>query len=533
MERVLLWASVVVGLVVYLCRFLPVARPDRSTNPPPEGAVGTAPPLHPTLRLVALAAPVLGLLVTLPPSGLFFSAGARLGIGFLIGGVGALLSALPLLRGRRDDAPAPVALAANVGVAAAAVAVALLTLRSSILDGLMGVAIGWFCAAFPLLLALPAAERDGAAGRRIAAGMGTAAALAAGALLGVFRDEVTPALARLTWSASLTGFAALGALFVAGAALVPGVPANLRRTLPLFALALGGGLALWQVAVKVAGEPRLLYAGLGGVLLGPVALAVLRDGVIRRRLLSPATPAFAVPALAVLVVASGFLASLQALQGVGAAGFVVALWLSVAATAALSEDGTDAPSPVPTGAVGLALFATVLLLWRAFTTRFGGDLRGVTLTDQYALFGLLVGAALPSLLTAAPERWRGGANGGTSGAALMTLAWCAVLSVAAPGAALLLFGPKSAVALLIGLALGGVLALSGRTSLLPATLALAVALALDQFSGRVLGALDAAEVTRAGRLRWLAGIAAVTVAVMFAADRAVNSTPPDTEEAEA
>jgi hypothetical protein len=48
--------------------------------------------------------------------------------------------------------------------------------------------------------------------------------------------------------------------------------------------------------------------------------------------------------------------------------------------------------------IALLLLGTVLLLYRLFASRWDDALRGVTLTDHYAFFGFLVGAALPGLL---------------------------------------------------------------------------------------------------------------------------------------
>jgi hypothetical protein len=526
MERSLLWASLVVGVVVFLCRFLPSLPGRGGRTGTVEAPVAAPPPeVNPLLRNIALAAPVVGLLATLPTHGAFFAAGQRLGIGFLIGGAGALLSALPLLRGRRDGSA--VGLAASYGLAAAAVALAALFLRASLLDALMGVSIGWFCVAFALFLGLPAAERAGAAGRQLAAGAGMTATLAAAGMLGTFRDPLTSELAKGTWAAVLTAFAAFGALLVAGSALVP-ARGIYGRLLPLVVLVGGGGLALFLMATKVTGEPRLWWCGLGGLLAWPVALALLRSA--ERRPDRVTTSGFAVPLLAVLVVASGFMAALQTLQGVGAAVFTLALWLSPPATFALmapADAEGEAAAPVALASVALLLFGTLLLFYRLFVTRWSDDLRGVNLTDQYALFGLIVGAALPSLLATVPARWRGGTDAkGVLG--LLALFCCALLTLAVPGAVMVLFGAKSAVALLIGLALGSVQALAGRASLLPSLLALGVALALDQFTGR---ALPEDEPTRVQKVRWLIFLIAGIAAVVIAASRFGAAQEQDEEEA--
>ncbi len=528
MEHVLLWASLATGVMLLLCRFLP-RRGESGVATGSVSAVESDDAPHPVLRNVALFAPLAGLLLTLPATyGVVFHDGQRLGIGFLIGGVAVLAACADLLlpRRARNGADATVAspviaLTAFYGAGIVAVALALLFLRQSLHDALMGVAIGGFCSGFALLLGLSHAARQGETGRRIAAGLGMMAVLAAGAGLGVFRDPLTPELAKLTWSAVLLSFAAFGALLVVGTHLLPLERAGGQygRMIPLMVLVGIGGLALYECAAKVTDTATLALPGIGGLLLWVVVLAVQREG---RGNTIPATPTLSAPLLSVLLITSGFLAALQTLQGVGAAVGTLALFLAYPATLALSHAprGGAATEPEPdqaarNGAVGLLLFATLLLLWRFFVTRWSGDLRGVNLADQYALFGLLVGAALPGLLAMLPARFKGGtvANGG---AGVGALAACAVLVLASPAAVLVLFGAKSAVALLIGLAVGAIPLLSGGASLLPGLLAVGIALALDQFAGRIL---PAETLTRADKMRYLAFILSAVVVAVIAANR--------------
>lgn len=522
MEQVLLWVSLAVGLVLYLCRFLP----SRSGAEDTSGAAdspdvrGSA-----AVRNVALAIPVVGFLLSLPTSGGgFFHEGQRLGIGFLIGGVATILGHLDLLFARSDRAThsaarSTVLVTSSYGMNLVAVVAALIFLRQSLFDALIGVAIGGFCVSF--LLFLSAHGANSRAARRIAVGAGMLTTLAAAASLGIFRDGVTPELAKQTWSAVTIAFAAVGTLLVTGTTLL-GVrqSGGIGRILPLTVLTAVGGLGLFLMATRITDTRELALIGLGGLLLWPVALSVLRETNGGRG--AGTTPVLSAPLLAVLVVTSGFLAALQSLQGVGAAIGVLALFIAYPATLMISEGASGETAGPPTsaesntvanGAVGLLLFSALLLLWRLFATRWAGDLRGVNLSDQYALFGLLVGAALPGVLAAIPRRVapdKFGAGAGMIGA----IALCAILALAAPAAVLVLFGAKSAVALMIGLALGAVPVLSGGSSLLPGLLAVAVALALNQFTGTIL---PDETPTRAEKIRYLAVImSAIVVAVVLA-----------------
>lgn len=526
MERVLLFVSLVVGLLVYVSRFLPQAR-VRVSNTLPDTTQPTVPSSGTALLVnLAFAVPLLGFLATLPSKNGIFADGQHLGLGFLIGGIGALLAGIPTVRAKVASR-GPIAAVSSFGAAIFVVAVALLTLRASLYDGLMGVAIGWFCTTFPLLLALSPEERIGISGRVLTLGTAMTAALSAAAMLGSFRDPLSPLLEKLTWSATLTAFTALGSLVAMGTLLLPSsVLTGPRRLLPLGALILLGGLTLFQIGEKVVSESRLLYLGMGGLLLWPVALAALWNA--RRPLSSAAqdSSVLATPFLATLVILGGAMATLQTFQGVGIALFTLSLLLAIPVTApllpALLEDvgseGKEGVEPqFAISAISLGVFAVMLLLWRAFAQRWTGDLRGISLTDQYALFGFVIGVATPALLAVFSERWRNA----TSASGIAVLLGTAVLTLAIPGVVMVLFGPKCLPALLIGLAVGIMQTVISRSSLIPAFLAMGVAIAIDQFSGKLLPLL---EITRATKLTWLGGIVLLVTALVVFAERSRSRT---------
>lgn len=528
MEQVLLWVSLVGGILLFLCRFIPL-RPGGSdvADTDAQNAEQTTSPL----RGFALVLPFLGLLATLPPASLGpFHNGQKLGLGFLIGGLAALAANLSFFvrRSQADKEPVSfLSLASSYGTSIAAVSLALLFLRQSLMDGLMGVALGGFCVYFVLMLARP---QPASYATRLTVGAGFLAALAAGTGLAVFRDAVTPELSKMAWAAALLAFAALGGLLAAGANILFKTADGAARLAPLAVLALVGGLILYLLAQKITDGSPLFLPGVGGLLLWPVLLVLVRE---ERRGGNDQNNGFR-PALllASLLMVSGFMAALQLMQGVGAAVGILALFLGHLATLSFDRQDTDSdtrkPSTLGGSTSSLLVLGSLLLLWRFFTTRWASDLRGVNLSDQYALFGLFVGAALPRLLSVVPERFAvNGAN--KSGAAGMTLAFCGLLALSCPAAVLVLFGAKSAVALLIGLALGVLPLAAPHASQFPAFFALAVSLALAQFTGH---AIPVHAPTRMEKIRVLLVIMAGVVVAVFAARRIVSNpnTTTDGEE---
>jgi hypothetical protein len=109
---------------------------------------------------------------------------------------------------------------------------------------------------------------------------------------------------------------------------------------------------------------------------------------------------------------------------------------------------------------------------------------------------------------------------------VLTLILAGTLSLVAPAAIVLLFGGKSALALLLGLALGSVQLLRSSTgeapdrSQLPGLFSLAVALALAQFTGKIL---PLTEMTRLHKVQLLGWLIAGVVAALVLAETATRS----------
>jgi hypothetical protein len=472
MEHFLLLTAIAVALIATVwAAFMPGKRAESNDR---QGLLPA--------EIAALILPLAGFLATLP-SRAPFAAGQGLGVGFLLGGVAALAVAA-LLRRCRTDAAAAIALA----IPTVTITLALLLLRATLIDSLLGIAIGDFAVTFLLVQAAGATTPRS----NLLMGAGFAAALAGVAALGAFRDPRTPEIVKGLWSAVAVLFSATAALLSLVAASLRGASEGGRRVGFGAVVALGLAAVTGVVlGVKVIDDRRLI----ADLLIGLAAFPLLRflrsaDGAASAR-----PYAASGPILALLTVVSVSMVGGQLLQGYG---FGLALLALYAGWAAFG-DPHDAPT------VRLLLFGTALTLYRVFLARWGDDLRGVGVTDQYAVFGFVVGAAAPGLIA----NLLGGIRTGAARPCVASLL-AGLFALALPASVVLLFGPKCALALLLGAAVAG--AFSGE--LLPIVLVLGIALALDQWNGLLL---PYADVSRLVKLRTLGVVLAVLLATLTAA----------------
>lgn len=479
MEYSLLWGAGALGVVAWLLGLL-------STRSARDRAGDEAAIARPFL-LAAVLLPVLVFLATLPgrPP---FSEGHGWGRGFLLGGVGAGLAALVVRRGARAFRPILVPVAVYA-IALAVLVAPLLLLRTTLMDALLGTMIGWLVVSFLLFAGW---EEDASNRSLLVAGTGFAVTLGATFALGTLRGPLTPELARGAWSAVAAVFAAgmLPALLIASAPTERPLAFWQRWLAP----AVLAGLS-WLLSSKVVADPKVFTVAVLGLGLGPALGWVLRNPSDEPNTDNAAAGDFSA-ALALALVASGFLVAYQMLQGFGVGLLLLAAWLTPAATRGLPRTGIGADRLTQ-----LLLAGVVLLLYRLFASRWDNDLRTVTLTDHYALFGFLLGAVLPRLLAGLLEAPR-------PGLVRVVVAGAAVLAV--PGVVVVLWNVKCALALLAGLALSGVVGATPerRTrlhALFPALLAVAVALALAQWTGHVLPLSDLTRVEKIRLLLVLSG----------------------------
>ena len=507
MERSLLWSVLALGGAGWLCGLL-LAR-TRLTEAAKRLSVLPRPYL-----VTALALPFLVFLATLPSHPPLFTTGHGLGNGFLLGGLGALLSALlPLLSSRGEEGdtnplrPAAI-LSATHGMALVMTALPLLLLRATLLDTLLGVAIGWLCVVVILYRGslqyentslTESSSTSALLPLTLLSGVVFVTLLCALAALGEMRGKVDSDLVPdgVSLSAIALIFAA-GVPFLllltslpnriflqmaqarADAAPLAGtpVPARLPLAATVWRVVLSVGLLtllgrllsrhlLEHELPKSAGLLHLIWLALGpsrlfhvmglGLLVGLLAWWLTVSQARQESEAQDATAGWQNGALAILTVLGGFMGAYQLAKGLGVGLMLTGAWMSfaLALTSGLeTEDASltktpTAPLLTATRLLRLGFFGSILLLYRLLTSRFDAASAGVALSDHYAVFGLLVGGMLPLLLSGFLLR-------PVSASPLWNvfrLACAGAILLAVPALVIVLWGAKCVLALLIGLAL--------------------------------------------------------------------------------
>jgi hypothetical protein len=569
MERSLLLLSFALGGVAWLCGFLSSGFRGRGRSllgvlPPFWIAAGIATPL-----LVFLAT-----LPSKPPLfAAGHGLGAGFLVGGLLGllAVWTTLRALDASAAGNPVSPAG-AVAAPIGLALTAACVPSLWMRDSLVDALSGVAIGWLCSALLVLCAAWPQWRDRAQTTlattvSLVAGSGVlfCALAGLGELRGVI-DIVGKPSTVVHWAAPGLAFTACVLVLL----LLVLLPASIALRIPLLPLIVGfiergrdsdearasarrgwrlglcmivtlalgrlvasrfpeEGDALWDTKSKLL---KPLFGALGPnpmfhvVALGIVA-ALIICWLVRDSSRRPAEQTVLPPPLllAVLTLVAASMIAFQFMGGFGVCLITSVLLLAAALAAASSiADAHEPAAAAETAAADesdpalsaaslltrLVLLGTVLALYRIFAVRFESEVRGVGLTDHYALFGLLLGAALPPLLAGYFARTPPGSRDGDA-SRLFRLAVTGLLVLVVPTLVIALWGAKCALALLIGLALSTVF----ERSLFSALIALAGALALAQWTHHVL---PLAEFTRDQKVSLLGWTTVICIVALLVAD---------------
>ncbi len=537
MERSLLWISFGVGLAGWFCCAAPAfARRSRSRAPLPTAL---------TVALVAL--PVLLLAVSLLGRAPF-TAGCGFGLGYFLGGIASWMSLAAL---RLETRPPNSTLTTATRAAAAwlpvvpAIAGAQLLLRGNLIDTLAGIAIGWFCTMALVWIAAPRPQGEPPIPVEDLAGASVFTVLAAAfSLLASIRGGDAPE--SLRWAAMASVLVTAAPLAVLAGALPSGRVGMLLAKVPGIGLAARlvarrthddearlavaastravlAGVVLCALArlteVKfVSGSKALVEAKLFGlgqlsccVTVG-LAAAILIAWLVAR---PTADTEHSAPhsLLIALVVGSAFMLAFQLMTGFGCAAALLASWtLYATRLAAIAPDERPATAGLPLPAP--LILGLLLVLYRLVEARFESDLNGGVSVDHYALFGILLGAAIPAILSARAERNdRPGIEN-----AIVT----ALLVLAIPAVIVVVWGPKCVLALLVGLALSVALAPRWNaarvvSSLTAAVAALSMALAVSQWTSH---AMRAAILTRAERVHILYWIAGTLIVVMLASKMA-------------
>ena len=248
-----------------------------------------------------------------------------------------------------------------------------------------------------------------------------------------------------------------------------------------------------------------------------------------RRTILPNQPNF----LAGLTLAAAGMLAFQSMGGFGLSILAGIVLIFAALTCAGALSGLHEQVEVPTDTssttgdwellaaadiVRLALLGIVLALYRLFSVRFDSELRGVGLTDHYALFGVIFGAALPPFLTRYFKRIPPGSTD-SDGRRLFRAVVTGLILLVIPTVIVAFWGAKCVLALFIGLAISVLF----EGSLLSALLAVAIALALAQWAHHVL---PLAALTRDQKVNVLGWTAAVSIIALLVAEYSGRARSP-------
>ncbi|HLJ54420.1 MAG TPA: hypothetical protein VKT77_05220 [Chthonomonadaceae bacterium] len=275
-------------------------------------------------------------------------------------------------------------------------------------------------------------------------------------------------------------------------------------------------------------NPMFHVIGLGVV----VAMLLTWMAADRSRRLATDPPAMSRPDFAsAFVLVAGAMLAYQIMGGFGLGLMLVALAVYAGLfCAALLPDlhettptesslstGADLAAATPefavaAGMVRLLALGLVLALFRFVAARFEDDLRGVNLTDHYALFGVLFGAAMPPAVAGYLRR-SSASTADSDVARLLRAITAGIIVLAVPALLIALWGTKCVLALLIGLALSSLF----EASLPAALIALAGALALAQWTHHVL---PLAQLTRDQKVTLVGWTTFATVIALLTAELA-------------
>lgn len=587
MVRSLLEGAFALSLVVWLCGLLLTRR--GKANISGAGSSLIPAPFWVVAALVPLAGFAATLPTRTPfAAGQGLGHGLLLGAVGAIAGAWTLMRAIPRKEGEGSGVHSGTgAFAASFALAVGVVCIPLCAMRGVVVDALMGVAVGWITATLLLLCGLNA--RDGA-GRVVALGLMAFAAwavtLCGWAALGELGGSAAwgANMTSVPWSAIAMPLASSVPLLLMLCAFIPGgvtlstnLPAPAGRDITIGGRTSGlrwlaaGTLLLCvgvQFAHKIGIQPNLVrQLGLGLLASG------LSWWMLSGRARLSRTPQMGgewhVLALPLLLFMAAGMVSFQMLSGVGVGIMLLGAWLTagIALLRAVEAEGNgdhageEDASLLPAGAsltafdlLRLLCFGAILLLYRLFETRFAGDIRNVLLPDHYALLGFVVGVAVPAALSGflnAADASEGDADNTTGASAPALLPRLLVLgafALAAPALLLILFGTKCLLCLFFGLMLAPLIGGSAREArvasastadaedrsfrfvpveMLTALFALAIGLAIAQWTRHVL---PVSLMARADKVRLItqgAGLAAVLLLIANAGAflRRLNALP--------
>ncbi|MEP6755729.1 MAG: hypothetical protein ABJA67_09530 [Chthonomonadales bacterium] len=538
MERSLIWSAIALGGVGWLCCLLVHLGSDRKLS------ISTLwQKLHTSAIWIAAGLPLVIFGVTMP-SQPPFSAGHGLGIGFLIGGLAALIGSIPTLLMKRSEVSMKNAAAITGGMwlTLSAVGIGIFRNPDFRTDILVSLAIGHCAVSTVLFSQLLHDDESRLAAPALLLNTLFAAVLCGITVLGI--DRGGDVLSSLRWSSSamLMAVAIPVAITIASIpfttflrpfARIPGagsvastaaktVRAPSARTFggQLFSGLIGFGVATELVKISSTRimEPRCWTTLVGGI---GAALVVWLLVAEEDRRPSDEVSSLSYSGLGALVLVGVGVAAFSWMRGFGQ-GILALGMLSVAGIAAVhdlslpSETRAHIESRMSRFAALLAL-PVAWVVFRVIQTRFSDSIRSVGLSDHFALIGFVLGMTLPALAAAIASPRKESTSGFHRAA---RLACAAVIIVGVPAIAMLLWKSKIVLAMISGFALSSTgLAIRGNRSvaalhanLLTCFWSIAGLLALAQFSNRWI---SASTLTREGKIHVIEGIVGGVILLLF------------------
>jgi hypothetical protein len=281
-----------------------------------------------------------------------------------------------------------------------------------------------------------------------------------------------------------------------------------------FVVPIGLGFLL---ATRVLDDLKMVYCLGVGAVLGLLGWGLLWEGS-RREQSSSSTTTTTMPPVAVLVALCAFMLAYSFLQGFGVGLMILAAWpISLLwPSGGEQNNGARLRLDVAQTVSLLGAFLAVLLISRVFATRFRADLRGGNLVDQFALFGFLVGALVPTWLA---SLWFEGKETRVHPvASTLQLVGIGILTLLLPSAMLAIWGVKVVPAFFAGMALalagwGGTAGATTRACAV-AVFSQALALVVTQWTIRFLPLAEASRAQRMHFLLWGLGGSIILVLVV-------------------
>lgn len=467
-------------------------------------------PLHLAVGLVLACAVWLLTLPEAPPH----AAGHGFGNGYVLGTLAGLLGILGLVAGLRADettSDTRARVASQWGVAAMMAALPLVTMRSNLVDGVMGAAMGWLATTMLAMAgARPVECEEGgpAAAEALRRALGAGAlfgALAASAAL-VAEHRGASSLECSRWGSALACAVTSVPLALLVSALVARIGALVRIAEVAAALVVLGVTLL--VGARLVVDRSIVASCAAGLLAAWLATWAMRTGKGPQGTL-----------MAGLAILAAAMTSFTWLAGVGTAIATVAAFLVAGSRAA-----SDLAEPASGPSISLAPFGfgAAYLVYRLIEVTAGSRAGSLAVTDHHAAFAVMVGLAVPGLVGPFLATGMGRFGG------MIRLAVVGVACVLAPLAFVLLWGEKTAFSLMLGLCLAP-LAAGGWSGPEAASIAAAwssaaamgVGLLMAQWLGRVLEWTDMARAERGRIVLYVAVAAAVLLVVAEVQSRVV------------